>query len=383
MGSFQFNRMSGGKSMGVVGLLCFTLFWCGITGVFVGIMGVTAYRVVDAKMRFLPAEGTVTASRIVTSRGSKGGTNYKPEVKYRYAVGGREYQSDRYEFMPMSSSSGRTSSQAVVAAHAPGTKITAYYDPVRPESAVISRDVPDMLIFMALFLQPFILIGLGMLLATAAAGRTIFLSRRFRHGSARRPPWPVPGWGVLNQEPGGEFVLRGGGRAAAAAGAFAVGYGLTCFLSMFVVAFGFLVALNGKYGVALPVLAAFALALVVGAVVGGRTWRKGEPRTTFAFHPARGRITLSGGEHRKPVVLRLEEAAGFLVRTEQKTHQTKRGSVLEEVFVPKLVTSDGRELRLAEFGDRANADHLAAEFAALTGKPVEAVAETPEAGDAE
>ena len=378
----QMSRSGGGTAaMGFGGLLLVTLFWCGITGMFAGFVGVTAYRVADANTRFLAVEGTVTASRIATSRGSKGGTNYKPVVEYRYTVAGREYQADRYEFMGMSSSSGHASSQAVVTAHAPGKTVTVYYDPQAPESAVLRREFPDMLVFMTLFLQPFLLIGLGMMLATVTAGRDAMRGRSFRNGGARRPPWPVPGWGVLRQEPGGAFVLRGGGRVAAAAGAFAVGYGLTCFGCVFVVAFGFLMALQGKYGVATPALAGLVLALMVGAVVAQRTWRKGDPKVTFTFHPTRGKITLTGGGHQEPVSLRLDETAGFLVRREWRTRKSKNGSTRQELFLPKLVTVEGQELALTEFTKREDADHLAAEFAELTGKPVEAVVEEETAGD--
>ncbi len=375
---FSFKQTSGVGSAGVGFLLFFTLFWCGITGVFVGIMGTTAYRVVDAKLRFLPVAAEVTASRIETSRGSKGGTNYKPVVEYKYAVGGREYRSDRYEFMAMSSSSGQGSAERVVAKCPAGAKITAYYDPAHPESAVMVREFPDMLFFMALFLQPFILVGIGMMIATGLAIRDAFRGRGFRNGSARNPPWPIPGWGVWRQEPGGAFAVRGGGRVQATAMAFAFGYGLTCFISIFVVAFGFLLALGGRYGVATPAGAAFALALAVGAWAALRAWNKGDPNASFTFQPVRGRVTLGGGEHKKPLDLRLDEIAGFIVRSEWRTQKTKNGATEYEVFLPRLMAMDEHEHTLCELRGQEDADRLVAEFAQLLGKPVEKAPEEAE-----
>ena len=367
------NGVYGPGTMGITGLLCFTLFWCGITGVFVGFAGVTAYRVVDAKQRFLPADGVVTASRIVTQRGSKGGTSYTPVVEYDYTVNGKTFHSDRYEFMGGSSGDFGGSKRVVtemVAKHPAMAKVTVYYDPKCPDSAVISRDLPEALLFIMLFLQPFMLIGLGMMIATVLAVYGLFRGRAFRNGNARRPPWPVPGWGVLRQEPGGAFVLRGGGRLSAAVLAFAGGYGLTCFLSIFVVAFGFLLALQGRYGIAIPVMTAFAVAVVVGAGIAQHTWRKGDPKVTFLFHPSRGKITVTGGEYKEPVSLRLDEIASLLLRNEWRTRKTKHGNTQYEVFVPKLVTADERELALCELDSREDADHLLTGFSELLGKPV-------------
>lgn len=373
MSAVKFRRKGGvGATMGVVPLLLFSLFWCSLTGVFVGFVGVTAYRVADANLRFQTTEGMVTASRVVTSRGSKGSTSYTPVVDYRYTVAGREYHSDRYEFMSggSSASGGARGATAVVERCRPGTKVTVFYDPQRPDSAVLSRSLPDMLVFLALFLQPFVLVGLGMLTATVLAGRELLRGRAFRLGRAQRPPWPVPGWGVLQREPGGALCLRGDGRTVAAAMAFAIGYGATCFLSIFVIAIGFLAILGGKYGVVIPVLVAFAVALGVGAYAARRTWGKGDPSVSFSFHPARGKLTLSGGEHQEPVNLRLDEVAGVLTRWEWRTLSPRNGNRRRRVSLVKLVTVDGRELALTGLDTREDADHLVAELAALLGKPV-------------
>ena len=370
----------GSRVVTVVGLLLFTLFWCGITGVFVGFLGRTAYQIVDARRRFVPVEATVTASRVVTSRGSKGGTNYRPVVEYTYTVAGREYHSDRYQFMPFNSASGagpgQSAAAAVVGRCPPGAKLTVYYDPAQPESVAVSRELPDILVFMALFLQPFLLIGIGMMIAVVLAVRDVFRAHGFRNGSARRPPWPIPEWGVLQREPGGASVLRGGGRAVAAAMTFAFGYGLTCFISIFVLMFGFMLLLEGKYGMVTPALVAFALAPVVGAIAALWTWSKGDPKVTFRLDPMRGTLMLFGGPLQPPITLRLSEIAGLLVRTVVNEAKFKQKNAPRQLERAVLVTTDGAELKLHDFQVRADADRVAAEFAALLGVPVQKVPET-------
>lgn len=377
MGKARSNRFGSSlTAMGFGGLLFFTVFWCSITGVFVGLVAVTAYRVADANLRFLPTEGTVTASRVETSQDSDGDTVRTPVVEYSYTVAGRPYQSKRYTCMVGNFSSGsRGYAEAVVTKHPAGARITVYYDPQHPEAAVVDRSLPDMLLFLTLFLQPFVLVGLGMMIATGLAARGLWRQRAFRRGGTRRPPWPIPTWGVLRQEARGLFVLRGGGRVQAAAAAFAAGYGATCFFSIFVVAFGFLLLLGGKQGVAVPVVAAFALALAVGAFAAHRAWSQGEPRVTFTFHQPRSRITLVGGEYRTPVDLQLHEVTGLRLHQEWRTQQTSDGPTRERVFLPKLIAADGRELALTEMADREDAEHPLAEFAALLGKPLLPAAE--------
>jgi len=80
---------------------------------------------------------TVVDSKVDSSSDSDG-TTYRVLVVYRYTVGGREYESRRYDFLEMSSS-GYDDKAAVVARYPPGARTSCYIDPADPTQAVLVR----------------------------------------------------------------------------------------------------------------------------------------------------------------------------------------------------------------------------------------------------
>ena len=362
---------NGMKGMGVGGLLFFAIFWCGITGAFAGILAVTGWRVWDAQKRFVPVQGTVTESRVDESRGSKGGTTYKPHVAYRYTVAGREFHGDRYEFGSMSSSDGYARSSEVVRRCAPGAAVTVYYDPARPESAVLVRELPGGFFFMLLFLQPFLLVGIGVWFGVAYAVRDLWRRRRCLAGGPRTPPWPVPGWGVFRQTASG-LAVAGGGRAGKTLMTFAVGYGITCFLSLFVLAF---VCGGFSGGGLMPVKLAFAAALLVGGLAAGYVWGKPDSQASFMVDGLRGRIMLDRGRGRRPVTLRFDELAGWVV----ETFWTAGGknSPPKQQWRISLLAKDEASRELLVAGDEELARHVVTQLSDLTGLPVQWPVEEP------
>ena len=85
------------KQTGIGSLLIFAIFWCGITGAFVGIMMHSFWRAADAHLRYVPVTGTVLASEVKSHSGSDG-TTYGFGIRYRYAVNGTTYEGNRYAF---------------------------------------------------------------------------------------------------------------------------------------------------------------------------------------------------------------------------------------------------------------------------------------------
>lgn len=84
----------------------------------------------------IPAE-VVTSG--VASHDSDDGTTYSVEITYRYAVGDREYLSNRYSFM-RASSSGYAAKAEIVAAHPPGARVMCFVNPADPTDAVLQRE---------------------------------------------------------------------------------------------------------------------------------------------------------------------------------------------------------------------------------------------------
>ena len=85
------------------------------------------------------------SSRVQSHSGSKGGTTYSVDILYAYTVDGKDYRSNRYDFMG-GSSSGYGGKDAIVRRYRPGTKTTCFVDPHDPTQAVLQRDfTPGML----------------------------------------------------------------------------------------------------------------------------------------------------------------------------------------------------------------------------------------------
>jgi hypothetical protein len=107
-------------------------------------------------------------------------TTYSIEVFFSYQTDGREYRSNRYQFMG-GSSSGHEGKAEIVAALPPGATTVCYFDPERPFEAVIERGFTADYLF-GLVPLVFVLIGLGGL---------FFAVHAMRHAKrkAAEPSW--------------------------------------------------------------------------------------------------------------------------------------------------------------------------------------------------
>ncbi len=85
-----------------------------------------------------PAAWTPTACEVISSRIVHGDDTSRPDIVYRYTIGGRQYTANRYNFIPGSTNDSTV--PAVVAKHAPGTKFECYVD---PDGSVERGDQPD------------------------------------------------------------------------------------------------------------------------------------------------------------------------------------------------------------------------------------------------
>ncbi|MEZ6094752.1 MAG: DUF3592 domain-containing protein [Pirellulaceae bacterium] len=91
-------------------------------------------------------------------------TQYYPNIEYRYAVNGIEYQSDRYQLGTTHQKfNSREEALEHARAFAVGSAIDVFYDPQSPSSAVLSRDT-DISVWVPSILGLFFLLsGIGML----------------------------------------------------------------------------------------------------------------------------------------------------------------------------------------------------------------------------
>jgi hypothetical protein len=102
---------------------------------------------------------TILSSEVKKSRGSKGSTNYRSSVTYRYRFAGRVHTSSRVHFATMSSS-GRGASARLLKRFPPGMETVCFVDPRNPAEAVLDRGASRDL-WSGAFALVFVAVGLG------------------------------------------------------------------------------------------------------------------------------------------------------------------------------------------------------------------------------
>lgn len=163
-----------------VGLLVgfFALFFLAGTGILIPFFVVPALRVVEARS-WQPVPCEILSSG-VRSHSSDDGVTYSVEVLYRYELDGREYRSNRYQFMG-GSSSGYESKADAVAKIPAGAEVTCYVDPDDSFEAVLERGFTSDYLF-GLIPLLFALVGAGGMVVVVAGARAV-------KRDAARPSW--------------------------------------------------------------------------------------------------------------------------------------------------------------------------------------------------
>ena len=185
----------------VIALLFFGLAGLGI---FAGVVLPKAWEWVSMR-GWKENDAEVIWSR-VASHSDSDGTTYSVDLFYRYAIGGKEYRSNRYS-LTGGSSSGHGGKQAVVRAHPPGTALKVFVDPEKPWRAVVKREAGWGALF-ALFPLPFLAVGFG--------GLWYYFKKRNEGASVSRPRGGhAAAARACNLTPpvvAGEWIKLGGGR---------------------------------------------------------------------------------------------------------------------------------------------------------------------------
>jgi len=366
MGKASFRGVSNFRQMGVIPLLLFTLFWCAITGIFAGFVVRNFYRSYDARYRYAAVDAVVLASEVQSSHDSDG-TTYGYGIRYRYAVQGTDYESDRYAFGQSKSSDGHSRAQALTRRHPVGSYLTAYYDPANPAQAVVNRQIDPTMKFLVLFLQPFLLIGIGMLGACIWLPASRVFMRRFTHADVTFP-WRVPTWGVLRKEENGRYVLQPRKGAGSVLLALAMGYGLTCFASVFLVGI-----FGGGFGAPKTsvIEGALVLALVVGVAAAWLTICKGRRKPLLVVDTFNRRVSLEGPGDR--VEVRFSDLQAWVVGETDNHSRFRQEGAPAQVPLLSLRSANGQETPVHVFTASEDASLIAARsaevLAGLTGHP--------------
>lgn len=342
-----------------------TLLWCGLTGVSaVFVIGSLASQL-DAKRRFRTTEGAVLSATIKThSDGDE--TTYEPVIEYRYYVHGTAYTSKRYAF-DMVSTSDRDYAASIVEKYPKGRRITVYYDPDNPAESVLHLEVPSIQYFLLLFLQPFLVFALFLIAFTGTLPGRLRRAREFL-AEPMEVPCHIPTWGDLRHEMGG-VAIQGGSGAVGALSVAALGYGLTCFVSIFV--FAFLVGLSRADPSKLA--AAFIIAVVVAVVAGVLTITRSAGKARLHIDTTLGRLSLRS--RRREAELALSRIRAWRVRLIPRVGPPDRKVPAPIAPLLAVLTTGGEEVPIHLFkADKLGkliADKVARGFAELTARSVE------------
>lgn len=142
------------KPQRAVGLGCAVLF-----GGFFALVGLAAFWFVTARpllrsaasAAWVEAPGVILSSEL-ESKSDSDGTTYRVAIRYRYEWGGREFESDRYNFSTGYPNIGVGGMRDIVREHYVGRGVICRVDPDDPASSVIDRSVPAATWFGALTL---------------------------------------------------------------------------------------------------------------------------------------------------------------------------------------------------------------------------------------
>lgn len=319
---------------GVLFAVAFVGFWSAITLAFDVMLVYAAYRQLAAT-RYPSTIGAVSHSEVKEHSDGDGST-YRPEIKYLYRVGEREYTGDRYRYGQMAS--GDRHAHRVVNAHPVGRELAVYYNPADPADAVLLTGLEGSDLFLAVFLTPFNMI---MLAGWWVCGR--WLRTRF---------WRPPAGGARIVERGFRTRVRYSDVSPLAVAAATMA--AVAFISTFVI--GFSLGFNPPLEVAVA-----DWTLILGAAAAIYAWRRvrspgelviDEVGRTLTLPPRKGR--------RNELVIPHSSIRAIEVASEQQ-----KGSEGDwtESFVPAVhyIAENGAESveRLDKKQDRAEAEGLA------------------------
>jgi hypothetical protein len=152
--------------------------------IFIGLLLLTTGVQVVPLLTWKPTTATIVSSTIGSVRSSKGGTTWKPIIRYTYAVGGAQYSS--YRVAPLEESASQKWALGVSQRYQPGAVVPAWYNPRHPSDAFIERRLATipliMMAFMFGVLLLFVVVAKRTQVATRAAlagGDVPVVSARF------------------------------------------------------------------------------------------------------------------------------------------------------------------------------------------------------------
>ena len=352
----QGNRPAGCLASGFI--VVFVVMWCGMTGAAMVFVLRSLWQQCEARWLYAETRGTVVSSQVIEHPGDgDSGPSYEPAIAYEYRAGGDARAGSRYWYG--SKTFSHRIAAGIVASFPAGGEAAVYYDPRRPSYAVLNRAVTGDQVFPLLFLQPFLIVAIGIVVGLAAAVRARRETRAFLAGTPR-PPCRIPGWGVLARHARG-WVLAPPVPRLATWGAFAAGAGLVAFLSIFV--FVLLYAQSSKRPL-WPVGVVGLFAVFAGLKGAAIARRKFGTRAVLTVDTGERRLRVDST--RRHVAVPFHDIAAWVLRDMVDPRpRANRGEGVSKVIVLYARQQDGSEEPLHLFRAADESTELARRAAAL------------------
>ncbi|TYQ25933.1 DUF3592 domain-containing protein [Pseudanabaena sp. UWO311] len=121
-------------------------------------LGSAFYLLWTLRQQHMSKHWYTTTGEILESNIEEDSDGWYPHVRYEYTVQRKRYASERLYFYAVNGSTKRDAMKHL-SPYAVGKTVTIYYDPVKPEEAVLNRHVPLWRHFFLLFCASFLLIG--------------------------------------------------------------------------------------------------------------------------------------------------------------------------------------------------------------------------------
>jgi hypothetical protein len=334
------------RSQPGAGAILFASFWSMFTGgVAVAIFIAALAQIASAT--WPTTTGTITRSEYLPRKHSEW------NLAYHYAVAGNSYTGTVYAKDPMPIQ-GETEVLRHVAAYPAGKEVVVSYDPDDPATSVLRPGLRGATLWTALFLTPFVILGVGMWVGVYRQYRRL---PRFDPNDSRQVAVTEDGLVLCRPRPARPTVV----------------FFTSLFMTAFAVTWVYLVIGIGTgvsywlYGGSVidpPVGVAVAMWLAVLAVCVYVTRRVGNRVLVLTIDPAAETVQIApGGKPPVSVPLTTIDA----VTKTQQTVRRRRGSF--PVYVVEIVRRDGEPaVTVAEYYDEPHANALAAWLKPLVAK---------------
>lgn len=154
-------------------------------GVWIFTWDIRMLRKVAASDDWPQAQGIVLHSKLAFHQTRRGQAAEK-EIEYEYTVEHKRYTSQRVAFDLFDKSGGRGLPKSIIERYPPKKKVTVYYDPADPATAILEPGIYSPFLLPLIFATGFVVMGV---MSFASAGKILWRARNGLPATSERPKY--------------------------------------------------------------------------------------------------------------------------------------------------------------------------------------------------